>query len=131
MFEYEDFISRAARRKLSLSDDHSIHKFQVVNDDNLVVEISKSRIIEKGKRKGQLTWKDKKGKWISESKVAVISQKDIQHERKVFESEEGRCYNCSGNGEMVIGWSRTEGQRTEKCHRCNGSGEATKSPTVT
>ena len=125
-YEIEDFITLAARRKKSLPQDYSVSRWQRIDEDGYLVEISKTRILTKGARKGRLTWRDTKGKRLSEVVETLITFDDIKREKDIFEKETGRCRECFGNGMRIVGWSVIDGNRTEKCKYCEGTGNSKK-----
>jgi hypothetical protein len=123
-YHFEDFMSLAARRKASLPDDYFVSSWEMIDKETYLISISKTKRLTRGKRKGQLVWRDNKKKMFSEAVRTIITLDDYNRERSLYEKETGKCYGCSGNGMEFAGVSVDEGERVKLCRRCGGNGEA-------
>lgn len=72
------------------------------------------RKIKRGPRKGKHTWEETNTLWMK--------QTDIEATKLEWESETGKCWQCSGSGKDLAGWNHKTGARFRTCGRCNGEG---------
>lgn len=112
-----DWINIVARKKLGFGDDWRWCKLQWIGFD-AVIEGGVPRLLTRGPRKGQPTWRD------SEMEKAVVSDSEIRQARLDYESHTGKCCECAGSGKRLLGWSREEGKAFTQCLRCNATGIA-------
>lgn len=121
--ERPDFLDIIIKRKLKLDDQWKITSWQRVDPDGFLVAIGKYRKIMRGKRKGQDTWTDTKGSPLSERKQSFITLSEIEQEEKNWEKATGKCSQCGGDGQQLVGFSVVDGSIYDTCRKCNGSGD--------
>ncbi len=75
--------------------------------------------ITRGKRKGQPNWRKMDR---STREVLYITPDAHAAWCSLWEARTGKCHECTGDGEVCIGWSAADGSRMKVCPRCGGSG---------
>lgn len=75
----------------------------------------------KGPRAGTPKWPSRGH--ATEAEV-IITKAELDAEAAIYESKTGNCYNCSGSGQELAGWSKDTGARYRSCSTCKGEGKA-------
>ena len=94
-------------------------KVETVGDGRepaFLVEGGIPRILQAGKRKGKETWKGQ-----PTSRV-VVTYEEREAEAARYEATTGKCRQCAGSGQQLIGSHVTQGNTYGTCRRCAGKG---------
>lgn len=83
----------------------------------LVVKGSEEYRLTKGPNKGRRGWRGPK-------LTVVVTNEEQESEKRRYEDETGKCYQCQGDGQMWIGWNHESGSRFGTCIICAGTGDA-------
>lgn len=110
------FYEMVARKKLDAPPDWQACNFKVIGVDTLL-EGAVPKIRTRGPRKGQPTWRGMKLQQV------VVTQAELDAERKLYEKTTGNCSECTGSGEVVWSVSSTEGTKYRPCPKCAATGK--------
>ena len=116
-----EFYEMAARRKLvasgkDLPSSWSTYRWEHLQTGLVRVDGSASRILTKGKNKGQKTWD---GPTLS----AYVTDAEAEAEKAIYARETGNCPECLGSGREFVRWSAANGTETKVCPHCDGTGK--------
>lgn len=118
-----NWLSVVARKKLAQPQEWRWCKFEAIGDtDDYVVEGGIPRLLQSGKRKGQVTWRD----CVLIKCVVTRSETDLA--KVEYEAETGKCHKCAGSGLRLEGWSRDTGNYFKPCVRCSATGKSSAVP---
>jgi hypothetical protein len=90
------------------------------NGGAVIISGGEPTIIQRGKRKGQSSWKHIPREKL---KQVVVTCAEVRMAEENYESTTGNCCECGGGGQQVasIGGG---GTTYRECHRCRGTGAA-------
>lgn len=98
--------------------------FKAVGDRDtggVLIVGAEPRIITRGPRKGQMSWRHiRKGDEIE----TFVAESEVRAAERAYETETGNCYECGGGGQQWDGWDHIKGTKYRTCSRCNGTGNA-------
>jgi hypothetical protein len=114
-----NWLNMVARKKLGQPPEWRWCKFEAIGDtDDCVVEGGIPRLLQSGKRKGQVTWRD------CTLIKCVVTRAESDLAKVEYETETGKCQECAGSGLRLKGWNRDTGNHFKPCVRCGASGKA-------
>lgn len=126
--EVPQFPSILARKKLSLDESWQLDYFKFIESDSYLLGMRKTRLLTRGKRKGERVWKDAKGRYLSEERQTVVTKREIERAEESFEKKTGCCHRCGGDGQDLVGVSVERGRYYGTCKRCSGTGKPPTQP---
>ena len=110
-----DDIAKAKLRLIGdLPESFEISRYEWIGND-MLVEGGPTRVLTKGPRQGRL-------KWERMTHKIIITQAEIKDAEAQYERGTGRCYDCDGDGQEAMGWSKEGGTVWKTCRKCGGTG---------
>ena len=116
MGSHINHIDVIAMRKAGI-DGWEPYRYQRIGDDASLITGGIPRLLKSGPRKGQKTW-DGKGTQV------VVTDAEIDSERKRYAAETGNCPWCYGRGEVFASWHHETGTKYRPCTHCGATGKA-------
>jgi hypothetical protein len=110
----------AGKDKLSTEIGFDFFRFERIEGDMMLLEGSLTKIITRGKNKGDVRWLPE-----GERKTVMTADETIVWCEK-YEKETGNCAQCFGEGKVMNSWSAKDGTKYRPCNRCSGSGKSVK-----
>jgi hypothetical protein len=109
-----DILTILGRQQLKLDEPWSCCGWKRIAS-GFLLNFGQERIITKGKRKGQRTWK-------GEQQQAFVTDAEIKKAEGEWEKQTGKCHVCGGDGQESFGWNAKTGTTYDTCTRCGGAG---------
>lgn len=97
------------------------YRSEVIGEHDFLLEGGEPRLISKGPRKGQRSWKHLSPTQI---KKVVVTEAEIKQAEADYERDTGKCHACGGTGQEWWGWDRATGDKVKPCRRCEATGNA-------
>lgn len=54
----------------------------------------------------------------------ILTKADVTAEKMLYAQTTGKCPDCYGTGQQLIGWSRDSGNKYRVCEICGGTGKS-------
>jgi len=108
----------AGKDKLRADPSFDFFKFEVI-EDGMLLEGSLTKIITKGKNKGDV-------KYLPEGcRKTFITRDETVAWCEKYEKETGNCAQCFGKSKVMKSWSAKDGTEYRPCRKCGGTGKST------
>lgn len=112
-----------ARERLGLSDEWSARKFERIEDQAFMVEMSApTGVYKSGPRNGE-------PKYGTDGRRKFVI--GIEEHHAWWESwckDHDVCPKCSGDGQLFVSWNKDTGTKTRDCPRCGATGKWAEKP---
>lgn len=74
----------------------------------------------RGKYKGLTNWYKRD---LATEKTAYFTPTEHEEWTRQWEQKTGKCSECMGRGEKIVGWSAASGKRYKPCDKCGATGK--------
>jgi hypothetical protein len=111
-------IMKAAENKHGIKG-WQAHSWERCGKDSIVTGDIPIGVFKSGSRKGESKFKGKGQK-------VIITKDELIKVAIEYETTTGKCWDCHGTGQELVGWDKSEGSIYRSCQRCQGTGEAAK-----
>ena len=114
-------LDEHVRELLNMSDDWEIYFFESLDGKCFKLIGAVAPLKKSGKNKGEKNWAklDK-----ATEKTVYITPDGHRVWMQQWETKTGKCSQCVGTGQELIGWSIKTGKVMRPCKKCSGSGNA-------
>lgn len=106
-----DFVNVAARKKLGASDDWQWCQVESITGGFLL----HGSVTTIGPRTGRPKWKTPFDK-------VLLTEAEVLAAKAEYERTTGKCSDCEGSGQQMVGFSVGEGRQYRPCPRCGATG---------
>lgn len=115
-----DLLEFIALKKFASSEALSAFKIAYDDCDNVIVSLSKYRVLKTGKNKGNKKW-DKKPIY-----TIVVTDMEVKECIEEYISVTGNCSRCFGDGKVIkrVVLKPEYIKEYSECRRCSGTGKA-------
>ena len=113
----DQFWAIVARKKAGGNPEWQWSSCEAIGPDFLV-KGGVPRLLTRGKRKGEPTWK---GRPLD---TFVVSRVECDSAEQDYVASTGNCPRCRGKKTELARWSKDDGAEYRDCRKCSGSGRA-------